>query len=249
MSPFRFFRMLLLRWHRRIGVVLLAFIVMLVLTGIAINHSASWGLDKSFVQQTWLLNYYGISEPELRSFRHQNEWLAQSGASLYLNDQEIGSCDGLLLGAVKQADDWLVLCEGRLQVFNHQGVRLDDISESLGLPPAVNAIAASGNNIYLQTSTATIEFDPVRLTFTALSNPIQDADWAAEAEAPLALRELWLSAHRGNGVNWERVLLDLHSGRLFGPVGVILTDIAAILLLLLALSGVWVWVSKPGRWR
>ncbi|MEX1664688.1 PepSY domain-containing protein [Zhongshania arctica] len=249
MSPFRYFRMLLLRWHRRLGVVLLVFIVMLVVTGIAINHSASWGLDKSFVQQTWLLNYYGISEPELRSYRDQNDWLAQSGASLYLNENPIGSCDGLLLGAVKQGEDWLVLCEGRLQVFNLHGARLDDISESLGLPPAVSAIAANNNNIYLRTSTATIQFDPALLTFTSLENPMPEAKWAAQLAPPQTLREVWLSAHRGNGVNWERVLLDLHSGRLFGPVGVILTDIAAVLLLLLALSGVWVWVSKPGRWR
>ena len=249
MSPFRFFRMLLLRWHRRIGVVLLAFIVMLVVTGIAINHSAGWGLDKAFVQQTWLLKYYGITEPELRSFRDNNDWLAQSGGSLYLNEDVIGHCDGALLGAVKRSDVWLVLCEGRLQLFNHQGARLDDISESLGLPSAVNAIAATTDAVYLRSTAETVKFDPDLLVFSRIEKSIPHEEWAAPVEAPLKLRELWLAAHRGDGVNWERVLLDLHSGRLFGPAGVIVTDIAAILLLLLALSGVWVWVTKPGRWR
>ena len=38
-------------------------------------------------------------------------------------------------------------------------------------------------------------------------------------------------------VNWERVLLDLHSGRLFGPWGVRLVDAMALLFAVLAVSG------------
>jgi len=58
-----------------------------------------------------------------------------------------------------------------------------------------------------------------------------------------------LDQYRGSGLSWERLLLDLHSGRLFGSVGVFIIDLAGIALLLIALSGVWVWVTKPGRWR
>jgi uncharacterized iron-regulated membrane protein len=40
------------------------------------------------------------------------------------------------------------------------------------------------------------------------------------------------------------VILDLHSGRLFGRIGVWLFDIAAILLILLALSGTLIWMKR-----
>lgn len=249
MSPFRKFRMLLLRWHRRVGLVLLAFIVMLVVSGIAINHSVGWGLDKAAVQQNWLLNHYGIPTPIVRSFQSQNDWLAQSGRALYLNQKQIGECDGVLLGADTLGDSWLVLCEGRLQLFTRQGARLDDISQSLGLPAQVEAIAVDDKSVYLRTATGAIKFAPDLLTFVSVNDYTEDTPWVVPATAPAALGDYWSDAHRGGGISWERVLLDLHSGRLFGDVGVIVTDIAALFLLLLALSGAWVWLTKPGRWR
>jgi uncharacterized iron-regulated membrane protein len=42
----------------------------------------------------------------------------------------------------------------------------------------------------------------------------------------------------------ERVILDLHSGRFFGKLGPWLFDIAALLLILLSLSGAWIWLKR-----
>ena len=57
-------------------------------------------------------------------------------------------------------------------------------------------------------------------------------------------REKLLIAYRGNGLKLERVILDLHSGRIFGQYGVFIMDAAAIALLWLSLSGMWVWNSR-----
>jgi uncharacterized iron-regulated membrane protein len=42
----------------------------------------------------------------------------------------------------------------------------------------------------------------------------------------------------------ERVFQDLHSGRLLGPWRIILVDIVALLLIISALSGAWMWYKK-----
>ena len=52
------------------------------------------------------------------------------------------------------------------------------------------------------------------------------------------------AAYRGYGLTLERVLLDLHSGRVLGSAGVLLVDAAAILFLLLAISGLWLWSRR-----
>ena len=44
---------------------------------------------------------------------------------------------------------------------------------------------------------------------------------------------------RGRGLSLSRVMLDLHSGRFFGAIGVIIYDISAVALLLLAISGIY----------
>jgi hypothetical protein len=40
-------------------------------------------------------------------------------------------------------------------------------------------------------------------------------------------------------VSWERFLLDLHAARFLGPLAVWFNDLAAVLILVLAMSGAW----------
>ena len=45
-------------------------------------------------------------------------------------------------------------------------------------------------------------------------------------------------------MNLEQILLDLHSGRLFGSFGVLVMDLAAILLVVLSITGFVAWNSS-----
>ncbi|NOQ69556.1 MAG: hypothetical protein GQ573_05565, partial [Gammaproteobacteria bacterium] len=47
-------------WHRRIGLVALSLVVILVITGIMLNHTESFKLDETYVNNSWLLDWYGI---------------------------------------------------------------------------------------------------------------------------------------------------------------------------------------------
>jgi len=58
------------------------------------------------------------------------------------------------------------------------------------------------------------------------------------------LKKLLRNHFRGEVLPVERVLLDLHSGRFFGKIGPWLFDIAAALLILLSLTGSWIWLRR-----
>ncbi len=58
---------------------------------------------------------------------------------------------------------------------------------------------------------------------------------------PTGLEQDLLYLYRGKGLSLERLLLDLHSGRLLGNAGVYIVDVAALLFIFLALSGSWMW--------
>ncbi len=45
-------------------------------------------------------------------------------------------------------------------------------------------------------------------------------------------------------ITWERLLLDLHAARFLGPAAKFVNDLLAALILLLALSGGWLYRSK-----
>ena len=74
-------------------------------------------------------------------------------------------------------------------------------------------------------------------------------EWVQPYELDEAEKEKLLTAYRGKGLKLERVILDLHSGRIFGEYGVYLMDAAAIALLWLSLSGLWVWNSRRRKMR
>jgi uncharacterized iron-regulated membrane protein len=87
---------------------------------------------------------------------------------------------------------------------------------------------------------------------------LPDADWinfqeysGAYQVEPLAAIALpteeldaLLTAFQGAGVPLYRVLLDLHSGRLFGWGGRTLMDLSALAILLLISSGISGWLRK-----
>jgi uncharacterized iron-regulated membrane protein len=68
------------------------------------------------------------------------------------------------------------------------------------------------------------------------------ADWAKASAPPEVLYAKLVETYRGKGLTLERVLLDLHSGRIAGRAGVITVDFVAILMILLAVSGIWMWI-------
>jgi uncharacterized iron-regulated membrane protein len=46
------------RWHRRVGIIAVFFVIVLCITGILLNHNAQLGLHKNAITSTWILELY-----------------------------------------------------------------------------------------------------------------------------------------------------------------------------------------------
>jgi uncharacterized iron-regulated membrane protein len=64
--------------------------------------------------------------------------------------------------------------------------------------------------------------------------------WPADVGARVAV-------HFAPSLPLERVLLDVHSGRIFGRYGPLAMDLAALALAVLALSGIWIYLRTLRR--
>ena len=51
-------------WHRWVGLVAALFVIVLAVTGLALNHTEELQLDARHVRTAWLLDWYGISLPD-----------------------------------------------------------------------------------------------------------------------------------------------------------------------------------------
>ncbi len=244
----RSLRLFLLRWHRRLGMLAALVVVMLVVTGILLNHTEDLALDEQPVQQPLLLKRYGVELPSFHSYATEAGFLTLVGESrLYLNEREIAYCEAPFTAGLSFQDGLLALCRDQLLLLTNAGEVVERLGSAYGLPETIQRVGTVGEALWLETSGGLVEADLISLMFEA-GEPPSAIRWVGSATLPPAMEAELVERFLGNDVNWERLLLDLHSGRLFGAWGVIVVDVSAIILLLLALSGAWVWLTKPGRW-
>ena len=109
------------RLHRSLGAGTAVFIIFMVLSGLAINHSNGLGLDQRHVSQPFVLDWYGLEEPEhISSFALGNEWLSFAGSQLYLNGSTVsGISNGV--GAVSSHGMLIAAGSEELLLLDREG--------------------------------------------------------------------------------------------------------------------------------
>jgi len=220
------------------------FFIFLITTGLLLNHTGALGLGKRFVETRWLLDLYHISAPEPPvAFSAGERFVSRLGDRLYIDTRELPERAKRLIGGLKLDDTLLVAVPGKLLVVGQTGELIERIDSADGVPAGMKRIglAASGQPViraahgdYL----ADLEKLDWRKTTTA------DVSWAEPLALPPELEEKLMQAYRGSGLPLERVILDLHSGRIVGQWGVYVVDGAALLFLALVITGLWMWVKQ-----
>lgn len=238
-------RVRLWRWHRRLGIILILFIVWLSASGILLNHTSDLKLAEQPVHQQLLLSLYGIERPIIQSYQMSGQWLSHSGEHLYRNATQLSHCSGHFSGlAVTAATSnapavIAAACGDEIALFSENGELIERINNSYSLPLPLQKLgqcelAPSSICFRAQNRTFILNVDETNWLETQ-QNTISVTSTKLPADLQSTLEKNTLSLH------WERVILDLHSGQLFG-LGPWLMDIVAILLIVLGLSGLGIWL-------
>lgn len=236
-------------WHRWLGLFAALFVIVLAATGLALNHTETLRLDERHVQNGWLLEWYGIAPPdEVAAWRAGEHWISQWERRLFLDRRDLGEFDdGPLRGAVQSGELLLVALRDSLLLLTPDGELVDRLTEA-SLPGRLQAIGLDAQQRpVLITDRGRFVGDADLVSWQPTDAPLRHRAQPATLPAPLAdaLARQW----RGRGLTLERVMLDLHSGRIFGQAGVWLMDAAAIVMLFLALSGSGIWLVLQFRRR
>jgi uncharacterized iron-regulated membrane protein len=236
-------------WHRYFGLATALFVVVLSVTGLALNHTESLQLDARHVQSDTLLDWYGIKAPDtIVSYHAGTHAISQLGNQLYLDLQPVPAAEGRLAGAVEFADLIVAGLEEGLLLFTAGGELIEQLGTAAGVPAGIQAVGTTATGkLVIKTAQGNYQTNENFIAWAAAT--ASDVAWAVAAppEEGLAraLRDTW----RGSGLSLERVLLDVHSGRILGEGGVWLVDAAALLFLLLAGSGLWLWGRRRASAR
>jgi hypothetical protein len=140
------------RLHRSLGAGVSIFIVFMVLTGLAINHSTDLGLNQRHVSQPLLLDWYGLAGPDsIQSFAVGDAWLSIAGSQVYLNGGLIATMsEGV--GSVFIDDMMIVAGSNELLLLDRHGQLVERQAwdrtntgpiEALGLLPDGNVVVST----------------------------------------------------------------------------------------------------------
>jgi len=228
-------------WHRRLGLCAASFVALLVVTGVLLNHTDTYQLDSRYIRSGWLLDVYNARPPaEPLSFRAGRHWVSRVGARLFIDDRLLAERAETLLGAVAINEGIAVAAGDRLLVLGYDGELLERLGAAEGVPAAVEAIGStSEGRLVIRAANGDYEVDINTLQWRRAA--ALTVLWSKPQVAEGALRADLVAAYRGSGLSLERVMLDLHSGRIFGPYGIYVVDGAAVVFLVLACTGSWLW--------
>jgi hypothetical protein len=215
-------RFMVLRWHRRIGLVLSIFLLWMLASGVLLNHSDDLLLSKRFMNNTTLLKWYGVVPPP--QYKLFNNSLSVTTEGLWLGQQNLGSC-AKFLGVATLEQMNVVVCAERIVLLSNQSEVIDQIDELRGLKQHFDAMSQHNQTIFLKDEYLIYQLNTDDLSFSVV-NPSQSLSWFAPS---LPSKQISL----------ERVLLDAHSGRLLGGWGKYLVDAFAAILFILLISGWW----------
>jgi hypothetical protein len=226
-------------WHRSLGFLAAMLVIFIAGTGLLLNHTDELELDQVMLDSDWILSLYGIEvESDPVAFKAGQTWLSRYGSRLYVNDQDTGQNTEQLIGVVELEDLLLVAVPDSLLLMTSSGEFVEKIAALPGISGTLLAMGKIGDIPVLQTTDGSYAGD---MELTAWRQIRDDGPvWAVPERLPdQILRQIELK-HHGEGVSLERFVLDVHSGAVLGKVGKYLSDLFAILILLLSLSGLWV---------
>ena len=239
---------LILAWHRWMGLGAALFLVILSITGLALNHTEKLGLNQITIHNELILNCYGMSgASRIQAYRMPNaNTLAHLDGLLFYNGKPL--CEGSTPVAIFESGPMLTIVTDSELIHLTPSGELIERQDGSRLPyeHLQAAGTSSSGKVILVTDTGSwtpdsdwIKLEPYSGNYEV--KPLTEIE-LSDAEAAALLEKF-----QGNGVTLYRVLLDLHSGRLFGWGGRTLMDLTAIAILLLVSSGISGWLRKSRR--
>ena len=235
--------------HRWLGLAAGAILVLLAVTGVLINHSPALGLDSANLRQTWLLSlYHSEAAVETRAYRVDRHWLGWANGTLALDGEPVAEVEAAPVGAAATEPVLLAAFPETVVLLTRDG-RVVETLGTAALPGEITGLTAGENGgVVVRTPDGCHTAGPGVVSWSPAGCP---ETWSEPERPPGTVRAALMELDDRPEIPWSRLLLDLHSGRLFGTVGVLVVDVVGLAAIALAITGLFNWLgaSSPKRRR
>lgn len=226
-------------WHARVGVLAAVFLLFLSLTGIALSHTDALGLARHEINTSWLMRWYGLkpSVPS-RGYLFKDGYLAAADGRWVMDGRVLSEAGLTPVGALSWGSMRGMANADMLYLYLPDGRLVDKLSGAALPGRHIKRLGSLGHALVLETAQGSFVTDD-GLTWRPLTSG--QPSWSGEQNLP-GSASAGLRAAFSPSLPLERIILDLHSGRIFGHSGPMVMDVAAIVLVVLSLSGIWIYL-------
>ncbi len=232
----------IVQWHRTVGMLSAVFVLLLALTGMMLNHTDALGLSQRYVQSSMLQGWYGLAAPAVRkSYPVGDAWVTQLEDRLYYNERELAGHYAALQGAIGVGDEVAVALADGVLLLDRQGNIVEE-AHALRSLPTLQAIGEWNGKVVVQGGGEQFAAGPVLLTWSRSAH--QHVQWSTAATPPVALGLAVRKLYQNKMLNTERVVRDIHNGRILGRWGGWFMDGMALAFIGMALTGTWMWWQR-----
>lgn len=223
------------------------FLLIFAATGVLLNHGRGLGLHEARADHPWLMRHYGLV-PDLppQSWRVPTGWVSWLDGRLFFGTRKVADDVARPRGAVATKHVVAVATPNALWLFTYKGQLVERITSET-LPGEILRIGGGpGGEPIIATTAGRYAADAELVRWRPADVA---ADWSTTETASAKMHQDILRQFRGEGVALDRVLLDLHTGRLIGIAGPYLFDAAAAALVVLVITGIVnaIGAGRPGR--
>ncbi|MCB1099804.1 MAG: PepSY domain-containing protein [Verrucomicrobiae bacterium] len=221
--------------HRWVGFVIVCPLLIVSFTGVLLNHADDLSLNERQVSSPWLLHRYGMGlSGEPVSFPIGQRAVTSWAGQLFLNGTGLG-LTGEVTGVTATPDGISIVCSDAVHLLAENGTLLETLDQTT-LPEGRIRRAARGGYIQLEDESIW-QFTGDYLECLPVDKAAADLAWSTSGTTSGQLRKQISQGYSGGGLPWSRLLLDIHSGRFFGPIGRWLVDGCVLLLVVLSITG------------
>lgn len=228
--------------HCLLFVVTLCLLVQLA-SGVMLNHAQQLGLDARYPDWRWLERVYREDEFEPQAvFLVEDKIVSQLGDRLFLDAHPVTFIQRPLIGAVSLEALIVAATDDGLLLINRDGDLVDRLGGRHGLPGGIRNIGIYHGDPVLQASNGMWRSDFMLDVWEPIS--LQGVSWSTPFPMPEAVARELKAGLADGAISLQRLLGDLHGGRLFGKAGIWLADLLTLVLLMLAVSGLVMWYRR-----
>lgn len=228
-------------WHARIGVLVSIFILTLAVTGVALNHTEALSLARTQIESNWLMRWYGIkAESVPQGYLFEQGYFVGNAERWVMDGVDLPHAAESVVGVVEAEGVRYLATSSAIYLYQPGGALVEKMNGNALPATSISRIGALDGRVWVQGPQGAFSSeDGLNWQSQAESLP----QWAEPQSLPTGVAAE-ASRFFTPSLPLERVILDLHSGRIFGRYGPLVMDITAFVLTVLSISGVWIYLRS-----